>query len=120
MNNKILISLAALLILDILWLTYYMGPRYKIMIPIIQQSPMKVNYMSATIAYTFMAILLVQYVIKYNFKILETFLFGICLYGVYDFTCGAVFTKWDFTLALIDVIWGGFVFAITKYIHDSL
>lgn len=117
---KLPISLASLLILDIIWLYYYMGPRYHTMIPKIQKSPLKLNYKSAIIAYTFMGILLVQYVIKYNFNIFESFLFGVCLYGVYDFTCGSVFAKWDFNLAIIDVIWGGFVFAMTKYIHDSI
>ena len=41
------------------------------------------------------------------------FLFGIILYGVYDLTAGAVFKKWDFKLATMDILWGGLVYFLT-------
>ena len=43
------------------------------------------------------------------------FLFGIVVYGIYDMTCAALFTKWDIKLAIIDILWGGFVFFISTY-----
>ena len=46
--------------------------------------------------------------------------FGIVLYGVYDFTAGAVFKKWNTKLALIDIAWGGIVFFISTYIGTKL
>ena len=44
-----------------------------------------------------------------------SFVFGIILYGVYDFTCGAVFKNWNWNIAIIDVIWGGFVYFLATY-----
>ena len=41
------------------------------------------------------------------------FLFGVILYGVYDFTAGAVLKKWDFQLAIADILWGGIVYFLT-------
>ena len=62
-----------------------------------------------------MVYLLNEVVIKYKLSEIETFLFGMCLYGVYDFTSGAIYKNWNFNLAIIDVLWGGFVYFISVY-----
>ena len=43
-------------------------------------------------------------------------LFGIILYGVYDFTAAAVLKNWDIKLAIKDILWGGFVYFITSLV----
>jgi uncharacterized membrane protein len=45
-------------------------------------------------------------------------LFGFSVYGVYDMTTLAVFKKWDIKLAIIDMVWGGFLFAFSKYMSS--
>ena len=122
--KHILISTTTLLLLDILWIYFFMGNKYKIMIKNIQGSDMKVNIIYASIAYILMIIGLNYIVLplldinNITFKNCMTtgFLFGIILYGVYDFTIGAVLNKWDMKLAVIDVIWGGFVYFMSCYI----
>tara|TARA_B100001094_G_C18137835_1_gene776144 strand:+ start:497 stop:892 length:396 start_codon:yes stop_codon:yes gene_type:complete len=119
-----LISTATLLILDFLWIGLYMGSRYSNMIKNIQGSPMKTNWLYAVIAYTLMVIGLNHFVLpNINVKnvtikdcITYGFIFGLVLYGVYDFTIGAVLKKWSMSLAIIDVLWGGFVYFISCYI----
>lgn len=69
-------------------------------------------------AYLLMIVGLVMIIIKYNLSYLDTFIFGIVVYGVYDFTCGAIFKEWDFQLAILDILWGGIVFTVTKYLID--
>ena len=118
------VSTLILLVLDLIWLKIYMGPRYIIMINKIQGSEMKVNNIYAFFAYLLMVIGLNTFVLpKLNFKNINVkdclkygFLFGIILYGVYDFTCGAVFEKWNTKLALIDVLWGGVVYFLSCYL----
>jgi uncharacterized membrane protein len=63
-----------------------------------------------------MIYLLINVVDKYNMSLLESFVFGFCLYGVYDLTCGAIFKNWNLQLALIDMMWGGFVYMASRYI----
>lgn len=116
LNQKQILGIITLLILDILWLTLFMGNRYQIMIPTIQKQKMQINYYSATGAYLLMIYLLIFVVHKYKMNLTESFIFGFCLYGVYDLTCGAIFNNWDFGLALIDMIWGGFVYMISAYV----
>ena len=115
-----IISSIILLILDIVWLNLVMKKRYGRMIPQIQGSKMALNYYYATLSYAFMIIGLNVFVIPHiDKKNLITsslkfgFTFGLILYGVYDFTAGAVLTNWDFRLALLDILWGGVVFFLT-------
>lgn len=104
------------LILDIIWITLFMNPRYQILVKNIQGSAIQFNPYYAISAYILMVVLLYRFVIKYDFSLWETFLFGFCVYGVYDMTCGALFKKWDLKLAIIDMIWGGFVYMCAQYI----
>jgi uncharacterized membrane protein len=117
------IATIILLILDFIWIGVYMGPQYNKLVENIQSFPMEVNLFSAIISYTLMIIGLNLFVLPNVTK--ETpfvdclrygFVFGIILYGVYDFTAGSVFKKWDFNLAVIDVLWGGFVYFISSYL----
>lgn len=82
----------------------------------IQQEPMKIQRESAISAYMLMLLGLWFFVIPRSRSgafsaILFGSLFGLILYGVYDFTSAAVLKKWDKQLAIIDVAWGAFVFA---------
>ena len=122
-----LISTITLLILDFLWIWLFMGKSYAKMIPRIQGTPMKVKKISAILAYGLMVLGLNMFVINNisNEKtkkwegLLRAFLFGIIVYGIYDFTAGSVLEKWDFKLAMIDILWGGFVYMIS-YLTSSL
>lgn len=46
--------------------------------------------------------------------------FGLCLYGVYDFTNLSVLKDWSLAAACVDLVWGGFlcgsVSALTKLV----
>lgn len=119
-----LISTITLLILDFLWIGLYMGSRYNTLIKKIQGTPMKTNVVYAVIAYTLMVIGLNHFVLpNINVKnvtikdcLTYGFIFGLVLYGVYDFTIGAVLEKWNMSLAILDVLWGGFVYFLACYI----
>lgn len=113
-------AVLTLLILDIVWIYFFMSKEYTVMIPKIQRNAIKFNIYSAIGAYLLMVYLLIQVVLKYNMSLVETFLFGFSLYGVYDLTCGAVFSKWNFKLALIDMLWGGFVYTAAVYVSKSI
>ena len=121
--NKLIISSFLLLALDLIWLKGYMGNEYRKMIRKIQGSDMQVNTVYAIMSYTLMIIGLNVFVIpninKDNLmmdSLKYGFLFGIVLYGVYDFTIGAVLKGWNFKLALIDVLWGGIVYFLASYL----
>ena len=118
-----IISSLTLLFLDFFWIKMYMGKKYEILINKIQNSKIKIKYIFAFFAYLLMLVGLNFFVIpkirKTN-KLIDSikygFSFGVIVYGIYDMTCAAIFRDWDIKLALIDIIWGGFVFFISTYI----
>ena len=126
-TNQIVVSILTLLILDILWIMFFMGKKYQEQIPQIQGTELKVNGTMAIVAYTLMVLGLVMFVlpnIREEFELRDSlmygFLFGIIVYGVYDFTNAVVFEKWNINIALIDVLWGGFVYFISSYVGSIL
>ena len=100
-----------------------MGGKYNILVNKIQSSKMEVKTIYAVFAYSLMLLGLNIFVLPKidteNVKVLDCliygFLFGVILYGVYDFTCAAVLKDWDIKLAFIDVLWGGFVYFISCF-----
>lgn len=120
-----ILAIALLCILDIGWLMTIMNDRYKRQIKDIQGTNMNVNIPMVICAYTLMIIGLVVFVLpnirkdhELKDSMMYGFLFGIVLYGVYDFTNHAIFDKWNTKLAIIDILWGGFVYFIVAYISS--
>ncbi len=114
--KKEIVAVLSLLVLDFMWLKFYMASQYAELVPAIQGSKMITNIPYAIGAYTLMVVLLLNVVLKYNLSYFDTFIFGFCVYGVYDLTCGAIFKNWDFKLALVDMIWGGIVYTSAHYL----
>ncbi len=116
--KDILYPSIVMLVLDFLWLTLFMGPKYKIMIPNIQGSPLKTNIYYAIIVYILMIIgqqiYLKPLINSYKDVLIYGSLFGLILFGVYDFTAGAVIKNWDLKLALIDVLWGTLLLTVSS------
>ena len=121
------IATLVLLLADFLWIGLYMGKQYQTQVLSIQGSNMKANPVFIVLAYLLMVVGLNVFVLPNIRKghELEDSLkygltFGIVLYGVYDFTSGAVLSKWNKKLAMVDVLWGGFVYFIAAYLGSIL
>jgi uncharacterized membrane protein len=111
------VGILTLLILDFLWIGLYMGGKYNVLISNIQGTKMTINPILGSAAYFLMIVGLTLFVIPNirKGKIIEDSLlygavFGLVVYGVYDFTAGAVLEKWDIPISLQDVAWGAFVY----------
>lgn len=122
MDSRIIASIC-LLLFDFLWIGLFMGNQYKNQILKIQGSKMKVNIVFAILAYILMVVGMCVFVIpniRKSHALVDSLLygltFGLVLYGVYDFTIGAVLSKWNIPLAVADIAWGSFVFFISAYI----
>ena len=126
-TNQIVVSILTLLILDILWIMFFMGKKYQEQIPQIQGTQLKTNSTMAIFAYMLMVLGLVIFVlpnIREGYELRDSlmygFLFGIIVCGVYEFTNATVFEKWNINIAFIGVLWGGFVYFISSYIGSIL
>jgi uncharacterized membrane protein len=114
-NFKLLISAIVFVVIDSIYLNLikdYFGNQIKV----IQGSPIKINYLATIICYIFLIFGLNYFIIKPNRSIQDAFLLGLVIYGVYETTNKALFSKWSWTTVIIDTLWGGILFALTTFI----
>ena len=121
--KKYLVGFIILLIIDLVWLMLFMGKRFEKMVFKIQGENMTLSPFAAIIAYILLGIGLVHFGIDLvdqnnpiKSSILNGGLFGLLCYGIFDFTNMTIFNNYELSTAIIDTIWGGFLFSITTYI----
>jgi len=82
----------------------------------VQGTEVKMNYTGAILCYLFLVLGINYFIIYQKKSILDAFLLGLLIYGVYETTNYTLFSKWSFTTVVIDTLWGGILFAITTFI----
>jgi len=85
-------------------------------VKLIQGSSIKINSYAIIICYIILIFGINYFIIIPNRSILDAFLLGLIIYGVYETTNMALFSKWSWTTVLIDTLWGGILFALTTTI----
>lgn len=112
------IILSIMLLIDIIYLksiSLYFGKQ----ISMIQNSPMILNIPSTILCYLFLGFGLYYFIIRENKSLLDAFLLGLVIYGVFETTNKALFSKWKWFTVLIDTIWGGILFTLTMYVYKN-
>lgn len=126
--NRLIIVVVAIAILDGIWISSNIG-MYRSMYSKIQGSPMNVNILGAILAYFFVFLVLVVIVIPYIERTTRGSLVdclkiggvtGVCVYAIYNFTNMATFKDYDMRVALMDTMWGGFLFTMVSYLTLKL
>ena len=105
-------------ILDFIWIGGYLLDHFKPMIQRVQKEPMVTAPHKVLIAYIILIALITILIPKCD-SIEEAFLIGFLVYGVYDSTNYATLKDWDPSIAMVDSLWGGVLFALTYYIMIS-
>jgi len=99
---------------------YLMGDFAKSMIYKIQGSKLTFRVLSAFFCYLFLIFGLYHFIILKKASLLEAFLFGLIIYGVYETTNHAIIKNWDLRFVFLDTLWGGFLFLITTYLYRNI
>ena len=112
---KLLISAIVFVLIDSVYLNliknYFLNQ-----IKNVQGSPMKINFLATLLCYIFLVFGINYFIIKPNRSVKDAFLLGIVIYGVFETTNMALFTKWEWLTVIIDTLWGGILFALTTSI----
>jgi uncharacterized membrane protein len=103
-----------LLLVDLPWL-FVSSPYVQTMIQKIQGSALEMRYFTAIPVYIALA-----YLIHLAEKPMDAFWIGASTYAVYDFTNLSTLKNYSFNFALVDTLWGGVLFAITRTILNML
>lgn len=96
---------------------YSMSGKFQKMIKNIQGSELKMNIIPTIICYIFLIFSLYYFIVSKKQKVLDAFLLGLGIYGVYETTNLAIFKKWDPIIGTVDTIWGGILFSLTYFIY---
>lgn len=99
------------IIIDMIWIKLLAENKYKKMIKDIQNEELQIKILPAIFVYIFMTLLLILFRNTSNINI---FLLGFLTYGIYDMTNYALFNKFNLNFAILDMIWGGFLFSIVN------
>lgn len=124
MLKEIIISGITILCIDYIYLSSIKDYFFKMMKKI-QQKDVKVNYIGVILCYIFLLIGLNYFVLlnkklNYNEKLINSFILGLVIYGVYETTNYALINNWDIKLILIDTFWGGLLLLLTTIITINL
>tara|TARA_X000000368_G_scaffold180522_1_gene142532 strand:+ start:488 stop:844 length:357 start_codon:yes stop_codon:yes gene_type:complete len=107
------------LALDIFYVKTMSG-HFNKLVKSIQGSDILFNMRAAIACYIILVFSINYFIIKDNRSILDAFLLGFVIYGVFDLTNMVLFKKWDLMITLMDMMWGGIVFASTTYLTYNL
>ena len=119
MSKELIISALVMLGLDATYISI-IKDSYMKQIQNIQTTKPNVDMVAVVICYIFMIFGVNYFIIQKNASLLDAFLFGIVIYGVYDATSYALFSKWSAKLAIIYTIWGGILMMTTAYLTYKL
>lgn len=113
--NILLFSALILLALDFIYLNITKSIFEKQVFKI-QHIIMNVKLFPAILCYILLVIGLNYFILQKQGTILEAFLLGFIIYGVFDCTNLAIFQKYNWNVAIMDTVWGGILFALTTWI----
>jgi len=119
MFKKVILLGLIFILIDSIYLSL-MKNNFQKLIKNIQGSDLKLNIPSTILCYIFLISSIYYFIISKNGTILDAFLLGIFIYGVYETTNTATFKKWNYKIALIDTLWGGILFASTIYVLNQI
>jgi len=119
-TKKIIISAILLIIIDFLYL-FFIKDYFLKQVQLVQNgSSVSINYKSVILCYLFLIFGLNYFIITKPYQgiktVINAFILGVFVYGVYETTTIALFKKWNITLASLDVLWGGVLFSLTTYL----
>jgi uncharacterized membrane protein len=114
-DYTLLISAIVFVCIDFFYLNL-MKNYFNNQIQAIQGTPIKMNLLATLICYIFLIFGLNYFIIQPKRSVSDAFLFGIVIYGVYETTNWALFSKWSPFSVIIDTLWGGILFALTTSI----
>ncbi|HEY4515681.1 MAG TPA: DUF2177 family protein [Candidatus Paceibacterota bacterium] len=118
-------SIIAIAALDLLWVGFIANSfYYNHLSTILRLNPegaVSPRILPVILIYISMAALVTFFVLNVPAQsslsvLLRGALFGLLVYGFYNFTNLALIEKWDWSVALIDTLWGAVIFGFSSFL----
>jgi uncharacterized membrane protein len=115
----IITSAFVLLIIDFVYLNLIKNYFYK-QIRLVQGTNPTINIFGVILCYIFLVFGLNYFILNKNKTVLDAFLLGIIIYGVYETTNYSLLKIWSIVTVIMDTLWGGILFALTTFIMKKM
>lgn len=115
MYKKLILTILILSIIDYFYLTF-MKNYFNKQIKLVQNNDLELDMFAVLLCYILLIFGLYYFIIKDNKSIIEAFILGIVIYGVYELTNKGIFKNWNWMMVIYDGLWGGILFALTTYL----
>ena len=115
---KLIIIFLSFLVLDLLFFWVNQTFLTKTIVSVQGFKP-KVRYVSAFFCYVALTFLMYYFIIKPKRGPMDAFLLGLGVYAVYETTNYALFKNWPLQMVIMDVLWGGALFFIVRYLNRN-
>ena len=116
--KTILLSALLLISIDAVYI-YLTSSLFQKTILSIQGSALQMNIYGAILCYACLVLGLNYFILNAKKGIMDAFILGIVIYGVYEGTNLAILKKWPTYVVVMDTLWGGTLFALTTYIIQN-
>lgn len=121
--RRLLLTTAVFALLDVLWLSVFMGEFYKQHLGDLARrhgpdfAPL---WWAAALVYVVLVVGLVSFVLPKGQSPSGALgwgvLFGVVAYGTYDLTCQAVIRDWPVLMTGVDIAWGATICGLTSWV----
>lgn len=116
--KKLIASAIVLVVIDFVYLST-MSKYFNNLVNKIQGRPIQFKLLGALLCYIFLVGGLNYFIINQNKPLIDAFILGAVIYGVYETTNYAIFDDWNWFPVIADTIWGGILFYLTtKIVRD--
>lgn len=121
--RKELLLAVIYLVMDVVWITTMSSLLYNTTVKNVQKTEMIPNLLYAVLSYVTLLIAIFYVCIplskQYN-SVMVFGLVGFVIYGVYNFTNGAIFSDYDWKTVVIDTVWGVVSFTIVGQLYKRM
>ena len=118
--SLLLLAAIIMLVLDSIYLSL-MKRSFSKLVQSIQHTPMVIRMIPVLLCYLFLQLLFYYFLIYKRGTIMDAFILGVGVYGVYETTNFAIFKNWDsIPISVLDTIWGGILFASTLCVFQKV
>jgi len=108
-------ALICMLILDFIYLSLTKN-FYNNLVRSIQGENIIIRPIAMILVYLLLAFAYNYFIVEKNGTIKDAFLLGMSIYGTFDLTNYAIFNKWNMKAVIIDTLWGGILFSLTRFL----
>ena len=110
--KQLFLSSIVFLLLDFIYLSIFKN-FFDELIYSIQGSKIKFKMVGAILCYILLIFGINYFIINQKKSVLDAFILGVVIYGVYETTNYALIDKWNLKAVTLDTLWGGVLFAVT-------